>query len=297
MIVYHLPRLDQIPPTLVNSLSKEDRKTIIEDTRCKNRCSSHDIVRTKVQNQLTSDITNGSSHDISTNDRLSVNLTNEISASNGLMHQATNQIRDLSLASNSTTLSDNPIKSSVHVSTSQHIIIPSSTKAIGKTRLTPPSTDQPILTRSPQLKCEGFPFSPPTPSPLSPKFTSSVTDSHLTGLGKKSSRNKLSNDSINSGANSSKPLYNTSTKSNGLDPVIRRTNCVINKDASPSRKLISKINSSLTNSSDVTCSSKTCYKAISSTQVSNFTFPQWKGGVRPPGASSPVCCHGNCVLI
>ena len=276
---------------LVNSLSKEDRKTIIEDTRCKNRCSSNEIVRSKVEYQLTSDITNGSSHDISTNDRLSVNLTNEISASNGLMHQATNQIRDLSLASNSTTLGDNPIRSSVHISTTQHIIIPSSTKAIGKTRLTPP------LTRSPQIKCEGFPFSPPTPSPLSPKFTSSVTDSHLTGLGKKSSRNKVSSDSINSGANSSKPLYNTSTKSNGLDPVIRRTNCVINKEASPSRKLISKINSSLTNSSDVTCNNKTCYKTIPSTQVSNFTFPQWKGGVRPPGASSPVCCHGNYALI
>ena len=281
---------------LVNSISKEDRKTVLEDTRGKTISSPRDIVRTKVQKQLVNDITNGSSHDICTNYGLPVNLTNEISASNGL-HQATNQIRDLSLASNSTILGDNPISSSVHVSTTQRIIIPSSTKALAKTRLTPPSADQQILTRSPQLKCEGFPFSPPTPSPLSPKFTSSVKYNHLTGLGKESSRHKVSSDSVNSGVNTSKPLHNTSTKSNGLDPVIRRTNFPINKEASPSRKLITKINSSSTNSSDVTCNDKTCSKRIPSTQVSNFTFPQWKGGVRPPGASSPVCRHGNFALI
>lgn len=295
--VYHLPRLDQIPPTLINSMSKEDSKTVLEETRCKSVSSPRDIVRTKVQKQLVNDIANGSNHDISTSYGLPVNLTNEISASNGLIHQATNQIRDHSLASNSTILGDNPIRSSVHVSTTQCIVIPSSTKPLFKTRLTPPGTDQPILTRSPQLKCEGFPFSPPTPSPLSPKFTSSVTKNHLAGLGKESSRYKVSNDSINSGVNTSKPLYNTSTKPNGLDPVIRRTNCPINKEASPSRILISKINSSLTNSSDVTSNNKTCSKTIPSTQVSNFTFPQWKGGVRPPGASSPVCHHDNLELI
>ena len=160
----------------------------------------------------------------------------------------------------------------------------------------------------------GFPFSPPQPSPLSPKLLPSFDDrvGHSprdriknTGIsGDEMAFGQFSNGSGMSGYNptNNKPneLYHTSRIETNI---LSRPNVpVVASKSGISRKVISRLvphqtdnlkprtglSSSSSPSSNYSSLPPSARKTHVSSSIGYTCINGWKGGVRPPGASSPV---------
>lgn len=323
--VTYLPRLEQIPPKLLSHDMSHDTNEINEkdddSIKCdEEACFLSEIPISKLEHVCNSHKCTCSIHVDETQVRVHIDAYEDSRLDNTVNTKgATCKIYSDSYGTRSSDVSNctytsNDIVSDNQLSTSEHVNETES-KIYDHTRILHKQT-QVTLNRSdisfPQTSIRkiestntaGFPFSPPQPSPLSPKLLPCFDDHVGHSPRDRVKNSEISGDEMAFGQfsnGSSMVGYNpTNNNPNELyhtSGIESRPNVPVASKSGISRKVISRLVPHQTNNLKPKSSSSSPSSNYSSlppsarkTHVSSSigSINGWKGGVRPPGASSPI---------